>query len=320
MQLGYSSYAEVPASIYDTSAVLGWVVDRLKDDPVEFVLASLGNAIDLFGNAYWPDDYAELASRRVLLLKQAVFVFVLVPGLAFFGLQLLRIFRRRDIGDTTSLLVALLLGLFALSCASLGEARYRLPFDVVLIVFAARAFTRTLARTADEPSVVKPIAFTLATPALSLVCLLLVAVAHPQVQLASHLRSWISGASPKSFAVASLQELAIRRPPGTRWDAPGVHSYLCRDSACGELRVTLPARMNAPAWEISVDPNDRYRLTFYRGDEVASRTAIGIPEVSPPGLQPRRIAAPEGGYDAIGIWPLYGDGRYAIGHLVPLAR
>ncbi|MFT3837732.1 MAG: hypothetical protein QM723_12135 [Myxococcaceae bacterium] len=324
MQLGYTEYAQVPGSIYDTGAVLGWVLERLRDDPVEFLLGSLGNAIDLFATSYWPDDYTDLPSRRVTLLKQAMFVFVLVPGLAFFGLLLLRVWRRHDIGDPSSLLAALLLGMFLLACATLGEARYRLPFDLVLIVFAARAYSRTAGQGDRTPARAPACTLAISAPALATLTLLLSAVAHPQLKLAARLSGVARRLSAPATQAATLADLSTRRAPGTPWDTPGVQSFVCRVSACPELRISLPSRSNAPAIEVSGDHNDRYRVTFYRGGNRVSATGWGISESAPAGLQPARITVPEaaraGGFDAVGVQPMYGDGRYAVGHLSLLPR
>jgi hypothetical protein len=320
MALGYQAVAEVPGSIYDSGRVLGWVFGRFRDEPLEFVLASLGNAADLFDNGYWPDDYGDLESRHVVELKQVVFVLVLVPGLAFFGLQLLRILRRREVSEATAACVAMLLGLFAVSCISMGEARYRLPFDLILIIFAARAFTRTVDPRVDaEPRPVHPKLSMITAPVLAVSALLLVLVAHPSVQLAATLRKLIGPSAPSRVELVALSDVSEVRAPGTRWDTPGVHAYTCRALACPELRVKLPARSNLPALEVSADHNDRYLVTFYRDDKPAGTAAWGVAEVSPPGLQLARVEVPPEvraqGFDAVGIRPLYGDSRFAIGHL-----
>jgi hypothetical protein len=110
----------------------------------------------------------------------------------------------------------------------------------------------------------------------------------------------------------------FRRPaaPGTAWDAPGNHLFRCHP-ACHELRLAADGVETAPAVEVSIDDNDAYRLTWYRGGRALGH--VDLPrDPATPGLRVALALTPpaaRAGYDAVGVFPLYGDGAYALGHL-----
>ncbi len=74
--------------------------------------------------------------------------------------------------------------------------------------------------------------------------------------------------------------------------------------------------------EISVDHNDHYRLEYHRDTAVVAVDTIVSRWVEERGLRVDTLTVPrkalETGYDNIVIFPLKGDGMYAMGHLVPL--
>ena len=114
---------------------------------------------------------------------------------------------------------------------------------------------------------------------------------------------------------ASLAKPHKRNDP---WDAPGNHVFRCTPN-CRELIVRFDSLQHATRLSLGVDHNDRYRLFFYR-----QHTLIGYLDHRPPpgplGIRTSVLTIPPNaaiGFDAIGVVPLYGDHRYALGHLTP---
>jgi hypothetical protein len=319
-QHGYQGFAEVPGSQYDTSRVLSWVKDRFVEDPGEFAVQSLGNALDLFGSTFWPDDYAPLPVRRATVLKQVFFLFVLIPGMAMWGLNVRRMLQGRDIGCTEAFFTSTIAGVFLLAAASLGEARYRVPFDAVFVLLAARAFAgkgRAPSATPPRPWVWRSLSVT--GVALAIGAALLVATADTQLRLAARLSAAVPTRhlAPSSAGSLPLSRLGTPRPDGTPWDAPDNFSFRCTPE-CAELKIDLEGERRSPSIEVSADHNDRYEVVFYRHGHSVGRTAWGYVD-GPDGLKVVRSAVPlsaqTAGYDTLGVRPLYGDGKYSIGHV-----
>lgn len=304
---GYSGTLEVPAVFYDTSGLLAWIGRRFVEDPVEFVIVSLGNALDLFRLEYWPDDYARLPPRWAEVLKQLFFAGVLIPALVAWALHVRAMIRRKPISDLDAALTAGVIGLLLLAAVSLGEARYRIPFDVVFILLAAGLFRREQSTALPSRRGVRAmiLASTLITGAATL---LLLAVAHPSIALAARLNRGM----PKELGCrveleVSKNEIAVREP---------TDFVLRRRRVCSELRVKLGEIAHQRTVEVSSDARDRYRLTFYRnGQPVAAKSWTTFPNS---GVATVKLAVPAealtGGYDELGLSALYGDGHYAIGH------
>jgi hypothetical protein len=319
-QHGYRGTAEVSGSVYDTSRVLTWVKDRFVRDPVEFAAKSLGNALDLFGSTLWPEDFEPLARRRATILEQVVLVFVLIPGMAMWGLNIRKMVKRRDIGCTEAFLTSAVLGVFLVAAASLGEARYRIPFDALFILMA----TRALAGKDDAPGASSSRAWLrysvgAAGASLAVAAALLVATVHTRLRLAARLSEVLPApsVSPALGGTLAASQFGVRRADGTVWDAPGNFRFRC-NPACPELRVDLEGERRSRSIEVSADHNDRYEVVFYRRGKDVGRIALGIVD-GLDGLKNTQHDVPPSaqtaGYDTLGVRPLYGDGKYSIGHV-----
>ncbi len=142
----------------------------------------------------------------------------------------------------------------------------------------------------------------------------LMAVSHPAVALGHRLA--LREIDPEELIMVSSAELSSRKQRGSPWHA-GTQRLHCRPS-CPELRVGWPKLQHARFVSLSVDHNDRYRVFFYRGgDRLGALDVVGNRHSS--GLRVVRTAVPEkarAGFDAIGVLPLSGDGRYAVGHVI----
>lgn len=318
---GFSDVGEVPASIYDGRRILVWVKQRFLDDPLQFTVDSVGNAFDLFGSAYWPDNYASVRPRRVTVLKQAFLFFVLVPGMAIWGADVRRLLRRqKQTTDIDAFFVALILGLFCLAAATMGEARYRIPFDVAFIVLAARVFAGVKAPVTEERKPRSASSAAAIACVLAVVGALVVTAAHPRVLLAARLAEVVRAHRParKIAGTLRLSELSSPRVAGTPWDAAGNFRFPCTPT-CAGLEVDLAGTVSSAAIEVSADHNDRYEVAFYRGGTYLGRVAWGWDTSAGAGLRLVQLPVPERaratGYDRLRIRPLYGDGNYSIGHV-----
>ncbi len=323
-QYAYHGTADVSGSIYDTSRVLSWVKDRFVHDPFEFVFVSLGNALELLGPTMWPEDYEPLPRRYARILDQVLLLGVLIPGMAMWGLNIRRMFQRRDIGCIEAFLTSTILGIFLVSAFSLGEARYRVPFDAAFVLLAARAFAGK--DSAPDPECRWPRrSLAAAVAALFVAASLVVATAHPATRLAARLSAVLpaSASSPSGVArTVPASALAVRRPDGAPWDAEGNFRFRCA-ADCPELRIDLGGEHRATSIEVSADHNDRYAVVFRREGRDVGRLAWGVFEGAD-GLRvvQRRVplSAIAAGYDTLAIRPLYGDGKYSVGHVLLIDR
>ena len=319
---GYQGTGEIQGSIYGTGRILAWVRDRFVAAPVEFVVVAIGNSLDLLSTDYWPDDYAKVPAHDATVFAQVLLLVVLIPGLAMGGLTLRRAWRRERVDDAEALLVAIVVAVFLVSAASLGEARYRVPFDGAFILLAARAFggkraappPTTWSRRLRGPSLVVTGAGVLLAGAL------LAAAAHPATRLAAWLSRRVHprAPAPGGLGTHALAEFAARRTDGSPWDGAGNLRFVCAPG-CRPITIQLDRLEHASSVEISTDANDRYEMVFYRAGVALGRLAWGVFELRP-GMRAQHLDVPapvaRAGFDAITIRPLYGDGHYSLGHVL----
>src|SRR5450432_277930 len=208
MQHGYGGIGTVPASIYDTRGVLRWFGGRLVAEPGHFVLRAVGNMLDLFRFEYWPDDDGVGAERLVTVAKQLFFLVVIAPGLVALAAAIRAAWRTRSLSTPWCFVLAVVGAILGTAALSMGEARYRLPFDGVLILCAAslvadrdrRATTGAAepAPTPGRPSRWSAWRFALVSLG-ALAATTVIAVA----------------ASPRARSLGALQRLVERLPPAS---------------------------------------------------------------------------------------------------------
>jgi hypothetical protein len=308
----FSDVGEVPASIYDTRALAGWVMQRFWEHPVDFVLGSIGNAFDLFRFEYWPDNYGGVPQRSATVAKQAFFLVVLAPALVAFAWQLGRLLRRR-LRPQAAFITLSVVSLLVVAAISMGEARYRIPFDGLFIILAAHLYvSKKRALRAPRCAPVRSVGWAGATAVPLLASLAgLAAIAHPATEALAAGRS-----RPTALRVGRTvmqSDVPVTTIAGKPWNAKEHHVFKCRPN-CRELRVDLSRSRSDRIVRLGVDHNDWYRLSFYRSGE-----PIDYVDVAPGGGDGIRMrhanvptAAREAGYDEVGVMPLYGDGRYAL--------
>jgi hypothetical protein len=330
-QHGYGGVGTVPASIYDTAGVLRWVAGRLIAEPGRFLLRATGNTLDLFRLEYWPDDYGITDERLVTVVKQVFFLVVIAPALVALAAAVRQARRARALPVLLCFLIALVAAMLGTAALSMGEARYRLPFDGVLILCAASLVAggggalgapmrgATALRASMRPGRAPLWLFGIVAAA---------AVAGAAtVAVASSLRWHALGALERhaghrlTWSVDTTRrpaaDFSTPRAPESPWDADGNHVFAC-SPACAELRLTYPQPRHARSVELSLDNNDRYRVIFYLGDRPLAEGNVDA-RPGKPGLRVEERAIPPAanaaGFDSIGVLPLYGDGVYALGHL-----
>jgi arabinofuranosyltransferase len=117
-------------------------------------------------------------------------------------------------------------------------------------------------------------------------------------------------------SIAALTSLSDIKEDGTPIDAPGVR-------AIGEqLGVTCEDRTGRRYFEVSLDADDSYRLTFLKGSLNLGWVDVGA---VPTYRRPNGLAVHYGdvpplairdGFDVVVVEPLSGNGAHAIGHLL----
>jgi hypothetical protein len=320
LEHGYKGLGQVPASVYDAPGVFRWVAARFGEDPIAYVVRAIGNGFDLFNLGYWPDEFGRYSERTALVVRQAWSAAVFVPALfALFACA--RRVRRGHTRPAAVFVLGALGGLLLSAALSLGEARYRIPFDGLWIALASAIYAG--ASSWHEPSFTPAEQLgarrlTLWLQALALCVVVAIGLTHPSLNLGLLVPQRMAALPNRGRSDwATAAGFAAARNPGSAWDAPGNYVWRCHPD-CGELRIRLGARRHARQVNVSLDHNDRYRLLFYRGGQLQAYADVPPADGSRPGLQTVRIDVPapaRGGIDVIGVQPLYGDGGYSLGHL-----
>lgn len=313
----------IPVSMYDTSALLGWVAHRFRERPLGFVIECVGNAFDLFGTDSWPDYSGDVPRRWTIVAKQAFLLAVVVPGLFACFLVIRDLVRRRSVALAHFFLFAVVVAVTLVAFGSMGEARYRIPFDGAFIALAAAVYVRTR----DEHARLGVGArFSLVAAGVGALtsAALVSAVAHPSVALAARLGS-SRQSEPRSVALTvPASRFSEPKQPGTELDAEGNVAIVCATS-CPEVRVSFERPVKASRLELSLDHNDRYQITFYRSGEPIAHVRAGVAHADvntlfvQRGLIRETVDVPPSArstdFDEVGIWPQYGDGWYGFGHV-----
>lgn len=319
LQHGYDGMERVPHTIWDSGGIARWVVARAWQDPERFVLHTIRNVVDMFRVEFWPPDLGSWPRAPLFASGWLFLLLVVLPALASTRRLALVAFRTEQRSVWPAFVVALVAAVMVVAAISIGEPRYRFPFDGIFVIVAAARFAGVSLTNSAEPPARLPhptiaglmIAGALATALVASIAL----VSHP----ASPYRLEAREADPTSEELRRAED--FRRPvaPGTAWDRPGNYVFHCAPD-CPELRLTSTVRETAAQIEVSVDDNDAYRMTWYRDGRALGHVDLPRDEAAP-GLRVRNVDAPaaaRAGYDAIGVLPLFGDGAYALGHLRPL--
>jgi|GEM_PF-2465556 len=120
-------------SIVDNAAAMKEAMRMFGRDPVQYLTLSFKNANDsIFGNDPWPAN--QMPTATLLKFYEVLFLlFGIIPALALV-FPPFRIVRGSEV--LTASLALPLLGLWLLGFVAIGETRYRIPFDGLIIIMA----------------------------------------------------------------------------------------------------------------------------------------------------------------------------------------
>ena len=120
-------------SVVDNAAAMKEAMKMFGRDPVQYLTLSFKNANDsIFGNDPWPANQMPTAS----LLKFYEVLFLLLGIIPAFALVFPPFKIPRGSEVLTASLALPLLGLWLLGFVAIGESRYRIPFDGLIIIMA----------------------------------------------------------------------------------------------------------------------------------------------------------------------------------------
>jgi 4-amino-4-deoxy-L-arabinose transferase-like glycosyltransferase len=137
---GYEEIIQVPFGVLETSKALAFSFEWVRAHASEALLLSLQHVWDLFGGVLpWPSGKTDLQGWAQLF-RVLFWPVLVVPA----GLHVFRRARaarlRRGLLAADLLMLMPLLGIAAIAFLTMGEPRYRTPFDGFLIVLAAAFF------------------------------------------------------------------------------------------------------------------------------------------------------------------------------------
>jgi hypothetical protein len=329
LQHGYDGMLHVPYTIWDTGGLARWVLARAWQDPERFALRTVRNVVDVFRVDFWPPDLGDFPRWPVFASGWLFLLAVVLPALASARRLALRAFCVEERSVWPAFFAGLVGAVMLVAAASIGEPRYRFPFDGVFVILAAARYARVrlfetattaAAQRQDAPrrAAPPPATSTLAGVVLAGAAALALVASIARVSHPASAHRLQAGEVHAPVDLAPAADFGRPVAPGTAWDAPGNHRFVCRPD-CHELRLATGLQ-SAAAVEVSVDDNDAYRLTWYRAGRPLGH--VDLPrDPGAPGLRVALALTPaeaRDGYDAIGVFPLFGDGAYALGHLRPL--
>ena len=140
VERGYTKPVDLDFGVYDAAANLALARDWIRDHPAQALRLSFTHVYDLFGGpTLWPR--AELWNIDFGVLSQWAFWLLVLPAavarIAVRAPAMLTL----DVDSLPEwILFAPLLGLMGTVFMTLGEVRYRVPFDGLLIILAARGY------------------------------------------------------------------------------------------------------------------------------------------------------------------------------------
>lgn len=136
---GYSERVDLHFGAYDVPANLAELQRRIAADPQMALASSLRNVADLFvGRHFWPA--AVYGQRDWGRAFQNLYKWALLPlALLWLLWRAPRMVRMKADSLSEWLLLTPMLGLMATAFISLGEVRFRIPFDGFVIILAAQA-------------------------------------------------------------------------------------------------------------------------------------------------------------------------------------
>lgn len=310
LQHNFEGAAVVGASMYDTPEMLRALAQRIWNHPLDSLVAFVGNGADLFGNYLWLTGESSIPRRYYIVGQQLFLFFVICPALASL-VTIRRATLPSRAGQGVVFLCGMLVVVFLVHALSLGESRYRLPYDSVLYVLAASLYT------GEIPTVRETSPNRAWTGALILLVGLWIVLAKILVPLPS-LRGAAATFQPYDGGSSSAAKtiLCSNALPavGSRWDAPG-NTQLVVDH---DVVVKFPEAVSWSRVTAALDWNDAYRMRFRRDERVVGeRFVMGERPGETGGMTQVDIVTPptaaREGFDSVIIRVLAGDGKASVG-------
>ena len=146
LQYGFEKEATFPFGPYDTDQVSRAAWEWIGEHPFAALQLSVQHVFTLFaGTIPWPSSHTD-ERPWAIFFQQLFLFFILFPACVHLLRQARGIYRleRAALGDILVLLPVL--GIMLTAFATIGDPRYRIPFDGFIILLAARGYVRTPAR------------------------------------------------------------------------------------------------------------------------------------------------------------------------------
>jgi len=112
-----------------------------------------------------------------------------------------------------------------------------------------------------------------------------------------------------SGKVQAEKSLSRQKRDGEAWNAPG--NYVFRNQLPAVFLIDGPREVSFV--DIGLDGNDEYRVALKTDVKVKEYT---LQPLGRNGIQRRRLVAPPGVLAEIRVFPIAGDGHFAVGYIV----
>ena len=314
---GYRGSRTVDFSIYDEKAALAWLMERFWEAPGAFIVRSVGNAADLFGVKYWPHQYAPARDRLATVASQLFLGLVIAPSFVAWVLLCRRL--RFRVAPAEIVWLAAPVALLLSAAATMGEPRYRTPMDGIFIALAAAMYGRSLGTRQLPTASWKVLRVgTVAAGGFTFALLILVVLSsHPLILVLKQpdAHRGLRMVQTERQEELDASDLSRVRKAGSAWDASGNHVFAC-EPHCAELIVSFLGTVRQSTLELSLDSNDSYQIAYYRNGTLLAHSSV--PQRRRKSMRIERLRVPKAArdeFDAIGVLPLHGDGRYSLGHV-----
>jgi hypothetical protein len=126
--------------VIDNGAAMREAIRRFINEPVQFVSLSLRNANDtITGNDPWPPN--QMPTLNWLRIFESLFlVFAVIPACAMVFPPLPREQRAIDV----AVLALPVAGIWLIGLLTIGETRYRVPFDGMILTLACMKWAQVI--------------------------------------------------------------------------------------------------------------------------------------------------------------------------------
>jgi hypothetical protein len=312
-------FEEVPHTVYEGPQLLGMMAKEMLFNPLDTIATSAYNVFNLFEVRLWPNKFiGQLDNQTLSLHLYFFFILVVMPAL----LRILASLRNwSKVSPSEKSAILALGGLCFASALTLGEARYRVPFDGIVILLASLYYiplTEKIASAIFFEKFFSQIAV--------LVCLvslgLIVVISHPGVPLRTEILKQLrlgSFAGANDYETKALEDF----PQSTKIVDRRVaidNPYVFKCSvACRGLKVVLPDLSETKGILISLEDNDEYQIQFFQEGKLVSTNYRGPWFSSTRVFRPYAIPVGPSFRNSkdsyVIITPFFGDRSYRLGHV-----